>query len=448
MTNTRLTRRAVLKGFGTALSLPMLESLWPATSTAAAAAGTPPLRLAFFFVPNGAHMPDWTPAKEGAEFDLPPTLASLANVKDQVLVLSGLAHDKANANGDGPGDHARSAASFLTGSQPYKTAGANIKVGVSVDQTAAERIGQATRFASLELGCEEGLNAGNCDSGYSCAYSHNISWKTESTPMAKEINPRLVFERLFTDGSDGLAVEAQAKRERYKKSILDFVLDDAKRLRSKLGQTDTNKLDEYLSAVRDIETRIERTEQEVARALPRIARPDGIPQKYEDHLRLMGDLLALAFQGDLTRIGTFMLANEGSNLSYPLLEVPEGHHDLSHHGGDAAKQEKIAKINRFHMQQFAYFLEKLKGMPEGEGSVLDHSMIVYGGAIGDGNAHNHDDLPMLLCGGGRGTVRSGRHARYPKNTPAANLYISLLDRMDVKLDSFGDSTGRLDGLDG
>lgn len=447
-TRLLLTRRTVLRGLGAAVALPWLETMSPRWVAAAAAdaPGMPPKRLAFFFVPNGAHMPAWTPEKDGKDFALTPTLEPLAGVKDQLLVLSGLAHAKANANGDGPGDHARSASCFLTASQPFKTAGADIRVGVSADQVAAERIGTATKFASLELGCEHGLNAGNCDSGYSCAYSHNISWKTASTPMAKEINPRAVFERLFSRGPEGEAAEARLRRERDRKSILDFVQADAKRLQGQLGKTDRKKLDEYLTGVRELEQRIERSEKETVAELPQIDRPSGIPAERKDHIRLMNDLLALAFQADLTRIATFMIANEGSNLPYPFLDVREGHHDLSHHGNDVEKQAKIAKINLFHMQQFSHFVEKLKSMPEGNGTVLDNSLIVYGSAIGDGNAHNHDELPMLLVGKGGGTVHSGRHVRYDRGTPAANFYLALLERMGVKTESFGDSTGVLGKL--
>lgn len=443
--NLRVSRRTVLRGLGTAIALPMLESLLPRKAWAAAA--VPPRRLAFVFIPNGAHMPDWTPAKEGSDFELRPTLQPLEGVKDQLLVLSGLTHDKARPNGDGAGDHARSASCFLTASQARKTAGADIKVGISVDQVAAEQIGKETRLPSLELGCDPGANAGNCDSGYSCAYSHNISWKTESTPMAKEVNPRLVFERLFSNGRDGEEAESRARRERYRKSILDFVLADARRLNGKLGERDRRKMDEYLSSVRELEQRIERAEREDAAAKPPVARPDGVPQEYRDHIRLMGDLMAAAFQADVTRISTFMHAGEGSNRSYPFIDVPDGHHDLSHHGGDTGKQAKIAKINRFHAEQLAYFVEKLKSIPEGEGTLLDQCLIVYGSAIGDGDRHNHDDLPFLLIGGGGGSVRGGRHVRYSPNTPAANLYLSLLDRMGVTIEHFGDSTGRLDGLD-
>lgn len=404
-----------------------------------------PRRLAFVFIPNGANMADWTPQGEGTQFALPYILEPLQPWQDDLLVLSGLTHDKARPNGDGAGDHARSSATYLTAAQARKTDGADIEVGVSVDQVAAQRVGNRTRFSSLELGCDRSKLSGNCDSGYSCAYSFNISWKTPSTPMPPEVDPRQVFERLFSNGNSQENAESLARRQLFQKSILDLVLDDARRLQAGLGYTDRRKLDEYLTAVRELEQRIEGAER-FARALPEVEKPTGIPDTYGEHLRIMFDLLALAFQTDTTRISSFILAHDGSNRPYPWLGVPEGHHDLSHHGNDEAKKEKIAKINRFHVEQFAHFLGKLKSIPEGEGTLLDNCMIVYGGAISDGNRHNHDDLPVLLAGGGRGTIQTGRHVRYPRNTPMANLFLSLLDRMDAPVERFGDSTGRLNGL--
>lgn len=444
----QLPRRTFLKGLGTAVALPLLEAMVPGVSLSAAAAGASkatPKRMAFVYVPNGANMADWTPKAVGTDFELPYILEPLKPVQQDLLVLSGLAHDKARPNGDGAGDHARASATFLTGAQARKTQGADIKVGVSVDQIAAERIGRQTRFASLELGCDRGKQTGNCDSGYSCAYSFNISWKTPSTPLPPEVNPRQVFDRLF---SGALASENQANRalrERYNKSILDFVLEDAKRLQSNLGATDKRKLDEYLTAVRELETRIEHSEKFVA-SLPSNARPNGIPKDYEEHVRLMFDLLALALQTDSTRIATFVMAHDGSNRNYPTIGVSEGHHDLSHHGNDEAKKQKIAKINRLHATQFAYFLQKLKATPEGNGTLLDNCMIVYGSGIGDGNRHNHDDLPVLVAGKGGNTITTGRHIKYARNTPMTNLYLSMLDRTGVKIDRLGDSTGRLQGL--
>jgi hypothetical protein len=441
-----ISRRAMLKGLGTAISLPWLESMSPVLSWAAPGAplGAAPKRLAFFYVPNGVHMQDWTPTSEGALTDLPHLLEPLAPVKDQLLVLSGLTVDKARPHGDGPGDHARAMSSFLTGVQIRKTNGADIRAGVSVDQVAAQTHGYATKLSSLELGCEGGRQAGNCDSGYSCAYSSNLSWRGDATPMIKEINPRLVFERLFANSSGQESEAARAKREQYQKSILDFVMEDAKDLRNKLGATDQRKLDEYLSAVREIEERIGRAEKSAEPEQLALAKPAGIPKEYQEHCKLLLDLLALAFQTDQTRIATFVFANDGSNRSYrAAIGVAEGHHDLSHHGGDKEKHEKIKKINRFHLSLFSAFLQKLKTTKEGDGSVLDNAMIVYGSGIGDGNRHNHDDLPILLAGRGGRTLKSGRHIRFPRETPLTNLYLSLLERVDVHLESFGDSRGPL-----
>ena len=445
-----MRRRTFLRGLGTVMALPFLESLVPSRVLAGEAARPGMRRMAFIYVPNGAHMKAWTPERVGADFDLPPILEPLASVKNDLMVLSGLTHDKGRANGDGPGDHARATASFLTACQPLKTAGANIRAGVSVDQVAADKLRGVTRFPSLELGCDRGQQSGNCDSGYSCAYSSNISWRSESTPMAKEINPRLVFDRLFGGDDPQEAGESRFLRARYRKSILDFVLEDARKLEPRLGTSDRKKLDEYLASVREIEERITRAAREEEQKVAGQTQPPvGIPKEHEEHIRLMLDMLVLAFQGDLTRVATFMISNEGSNRSYKFIEVSEGHHDLSHHGGSKEKQEKIQRINTFHVRQLAYFLEKLKAIPEaGGGSVLDSSMIVYGSGISDGNRHNHDELPILVAGGGAGTLTPGRHIRYPKNTPVANLFLSMLDRMDATSDRLGDSSGRLPFLYG
>ncbi len=442
---TRISRRTALKGLGVSVALPLLEAMLP--GSALAWPGRSPLRMAFLYVPNGVNMAEWTPRKEGKLEELTPTLKPLEPFREHLTVLSGLALDKARPNGDGPGDHARAMASFLTGRQARKTSGADIRIGISADQLAAQKVGQATRFASLEIGCEGGKNSGNCDSGYSCAYSANLSWRTESTPMSKETNPRLVFERLF--GKPGKAGDAdQARRDHYKKSILDFVAEDANDLRRKLGSTDQHKLDEYLTGVREIEQRISKAQPVVEVGQSRITQPRGVPADYGEHIRLMGDLLSLAFQADLTRVCSFVFANDGSNRSYRSIEVPEGHHDLSHHGRDRTKLTKLQKINEFHVKQVAYLLHKLNSIKEGSGTILDNSMIVYGSGIGDGNRHNHDDLPVLLLGKGGGTIKPGRHLVYPRNTPLMNLYLCLLDRMGVQEKSFGDSTGRLSGLEG
>ena len=449
MKNTwHIPRRTFLKGLGTAIALPVMESLLPrglAAAEALAGGKAAPRRMAFVYVPNGANMADWTPAATGADFELPLILEPLKDHKKDFSVLTGLAQDKGFAHGDGAGDHARASSTFLTGAHPRKTGGADIKVGVSVDQFAAQQIGDRTRFASLELGTDKARLAGNCDSGYSCAYSFNISWKSENQPMAPEVDPRLVFDRLFNNGNSSEMDEARIKRDRDRKSILDFALEDARTLKSKLGMTDRRKLDEYLSAIRELEQRIERANG-FASTMPDYTRPTGIPKSYEEHLRLQFDLMALAFQTDTTRIATFIMAHDGSNRQYPFIGVRDGHHDLSHHQGDEEKKAKIAKINRFHMTQFAYFIEKLKSIREGEGSLLDNSMIVYGSGLGDGNRHNHNDLPVLLAGRGGGTINSGRHIRYDKGTPMNNLFLSMMDRMGAKADQLGDSTGLLANL--
>lgn len=446
--SSRISRRAILRGAGAALALPWLEAMAPRSVLGSpAAAADAPRRMAFFYVPNGVHMPDWKPKKEGADFELPWILEPLNSAKDDLLVLTGLAQRNGMALGDGPGDHARALGSFLTGAHPFKTDGANIKVGVSVDQVAALEIGDQTRLPSLELGIERGAQSGSCDSGYSCAYSSNISWRTESMPMAKEINPRFVFDRLFGSAAGGSADEKQ-KRGLYERSILDFVLEDAQNLRNRIGMNDRRKMDEYLTSVRDIEKRIARADaaEEMVEASG-AKRPSGVPADYAEHVRLMFDLIALAFQTDTTRVCTFMFANEGSGRSYPFIDVPEGHHDLSHHGNDPAKHEKIKKINRFHVEEFARLLKKLGSITEGESTVLDNSMLLYGSGLSDGNRHNHDDLPILMAGKGGGTIKTGRHLVYD-DLPLNNLFLSMLDRMDVPCDELGDSTGRLKGLDG
>jgi hypothetical protein len=438
-----------LRGLGTAVSMPLLEAMMPAARVLGGndvpATNPFPRRMAFLYVPNGVNMADWTPRTDGMEFELPPILQPLQAHQKELLVLSGLAHEKAEANGDGAGDHARASATFLTGVQARKTAAVDIRAGVSVDQIAAARVGQSTRLPSLELSCDKGQQAGSCDSGYSCAYQFNLAWKSETTPLPPEVDPRLVFERLFANGHPGETAQARALRLEQHRSVLDFVLEDARQLGSKLGTTDRRKLDEYMTAVRETEQRIERAEK-FAGAAPDYARPTAIPKDYAEHIRVMYDLLALAFQTDATRIATFMIAHDGSNRSYPFIGVSDGHHDLSHHGGNAEKKRKIAAINRFHVTQFAYFLGKLKSMKEGEGTLLDQCMIVYGSGISDGDAHAHNDLPVLLAGKAGGALASGRHLRFAQNIPMTNLYLSLLDRFGAPVDRIGDSTGRLQGL--
>ena len=444
MSRNTISRRLVLKGLSTAVALPWLEAMGPLSAWAdeASPTKTAPNRMAFLYVPNGKNMADWTPASEGAGFELTPILEPLAPVKDDILVLTGLTADGARPHGDGGGDHARALAAFLTGAHPVKTDGTDIRNGISVDQVAASRIGDQTRLASLEIGCEPGAMAGNCDSGYSCVYSSTMAWRSATQPLPKEVNPKLVFERLFGSGAGA----DRAKRDKLRQSILDFVREDTRDLTGKLGKSDQRKLDEYFTSIRDIEQRISR-----AASLPEVKTPDfpvptGVPGNYEEHVRLMCDLMVLAFQTDQTRVCSFVLVNEGSNKAYPFIGVAEGHHDLSHHGNDAKKKEKIREINKFHVSQLSYLLQKLKAIPEGDGTLLDHCMIAYGSANSDGNAHNHDDLPVLLAGKGGRTIDTGRHIRFPKETPISNLWMSMLERMDVKVPFLGDSTGALSNL--
>lgn len=439
-----LPRRTFLKGVGATLSLPLLEAMRPLTAVAAQTSKSP-VRMAFISFPNGAIMKDWRPSGSGVDYTLPATLEPLADVKDNLLVVTGLAQDNGRAKGDGPGDHARSASTFLTGVHPYKTAGEDIKVGMSVDQAAAQKIGHLTALPSLELGIERGRHAGSCDSGYSCAYSNAISWKTPNTPMAKEINPRLAFLRLFGDKS---ANARDPRNDQFRKSILDLVADDAEKLKSRLGQTDRRKVDEYFTSVRELEQRITRAEQAAVKEHPEFDLPKGVPAELQDHIRLMYDIMAIAFQTDTTRVATFMLANEGSNRAYTMVGVKEGHHELSHHQNDKEKVEKLQKIDRFLIEQFAYFLGKLGSIKEGEGTLLDNSMVVYGSGLSDGNRHRHDDLPILVGGRAGGTIQPGRHLVFEKETPLNNLFLSMLDRAGAEYETLGDSSGRLTGLEG
>ncbi|OWK47225.1 DUF1552 domain-containing protein [Fimbriiglobus ruber] len=452
-----VSRRTALKGLGTVVALPWLESLASAAAPVAAPVGTGTQaagsavirRAAFLYMPNGVNMQYWVPKEEGKLGTLPEILQPLEPFKDHLNVLTNLALDKAKPNGDGPGDHARAMSAFLTGRQPRKTYGADIRVGTSADQHIAAAVGDHTRFSSLELGIERGQQAGNCDSGYSCAYSSNLSWRSESTPNAKEVDPKLVFDRLFGGYDSKEQSEARAKRDLYNKSILDFVSEDTKALGSRLGQGDQRKLDEYLTAVREIEQRIEKMRRAAVDRKPipkpNVPEPAGIPSKdVAEHIRLMCDMMVLAFQTDLTRVVTLPFANDGSNRPYPFIGVPEGHHDLSHHGRDSKKLEKIKKINTFYATQLAYLLGKMKAVKEANGStLLDNVMLVYGSGIGDGDRHNHDDLPILFMGKGGGSVEAGRHLKYPKDTPLMNLYLSIFDRMGAPVERFGDSTGRL-----
>jgi hypothetical protein len=370
----------------------------------------------------------------------------MAPFRDDLMVLSGLAHANANALMDGAGDHARAAACFLTGVHPKKTAGADIRNGISTDQIVAQKMAAVTRFPSIELGCEDSRTVGNCDSGYSCAYTNSLAWRGESTPMPPEVNPRLAFERLFGAEDVPLDPEARARRTRERRSILDVVGARTRELMQELGPGDRRKIDEYQQGIRDIERQIERAEQDGRDVRPTIEKPSGIPVLYADYVKLMFDLQVVAFQADLTRVATMMVGREGSLQTYPEIGVRDPHHPLTHHRNNAEWIEKVTKINELHLELFAYFLERLKSTPDGDGSLLDHSMVVYGSAISDGDKHTHDDLPVLLAGRGDGSLKPGRHITYPKDTPMTNLYLTLLDRMGIHHESIGDSTGKVEHL--
>ncbi len=441
-----LARRSFLHGAGAALALPFLDAMVPALGRGSSVPKQP-LRLGFVYVPNGIIMDRWTPATEGAGFTFAPTMQALEPFRDRLLVLSGLAQVNGRALGDGAGDHARAGATWLTGVHPKKTEGADIHAGVSADQIAARTFGQSTQLASLEIGLEEPTLAGDCDSGYSCAYTNTISWRSPTTPLPVEVNPRNVFERLFGDGTSTDQAErlASLKEER---SILDYVSGDIGRLQSGLGPADRNKLAQYLDAIRDIERRIQKAEEQNADVkLPLMERPAAAPEDFSQHARLMMDLMTIAWQTNMTRVVSFMIAREGSNRSYRSIGVTDGHHSVTHHMHDPVKIEKVVKINHFHVETFAYLLDKLRSTQDGDGSLLDHSMILYGSSISDGNAHTHHDLPLVLVGGGN--VPRGLHIRYPKETPMNNLLLSMLDRAGVPPpEKLGDSTGELKLLAG
>jgi len=446
-----LSRRSLLRGLGAAVALPVLDAMSPAFAAPAArrAAGDAPLRMMFCYVPNGIIMQDWTPEVTGRNFTFKSVMKPLEPLREKLTVFTGLTHNTGRALGDGPGDHARAAATFLTGVHPKKTAAADISLGISVDQVAAQVIGKQTAIPSLELTLESGRQAGNCDSGYSCAYSNNISWRSERTPNPPESNPRVLFERMFGSGDPNETAATRARRERYNKSILDFVREDTDSLKRELGSTDRRKLDEYLTAVREIESRIASAEKAAANRVdlsilaPGFEKPAGIPVDYAEHARLMFDLMLLALQSDQTRILTLMLAREGSNRPYREINISDGHHGLTHHRGNAEWIEKIRQINLYHVTQFAYFLNKLDSIKEGDGTLLDHSMVVYGSGISDGNRHTHHDLPLVIAGSGKGKIQTGRHVQYPRETPLANLYLSLLEMSGVPAYALGDSYGPL-----
>ena len=443
-TGRHLPRRSFLKGVGVTIGLPLLDSMTPAFARATAA--PPPVRLAFVYVPNGVVMSDWKPKAVGKAFEFTRILKPLEPLREDLFVLSGLEERNGNALGDGAGDHARAGAAYLTGIHCKKTEGTDIQNGISADQIAAQALGSKTRFPSIELGCEDSRTVGNCDSGYSCAYTNSISWRGPATPMPPELNPRMVFERLFGTVDFSLDPETRARRAQYRASILDFVRSDTQQLATKLGAADRRKLDEYLSAVREIERRIQTAEKDNRPATPSMDKPAGIPITFPDYAKLMYDLQVVAFQTDLTRVATLMLGREGSMRVYPEIGIPDPHHPLTHHRENPDWIEKVKQINCLHVELFAYFLKKLKSTADGDGSLLDHSMIVYGSGLSDGNRHTHEDLPILLAGRGDGGLKPGRHIAYSTGTPVTNLYLALLDRLGVHPEKLGDSTGRTEQL--
>lgn len=439
ITKKALPRRTFLRGVGATIALPLLDAMVPSMTALAATPANPVRRLGFVYMPMGAHIPQWTPPGEGKLTELSPTLQSLAPVMDQVTVVTNL--ELKNAY---PGTHATSNAAFLSAAKAKWTESTDYHLGTTVDQVAAQHIGKETQLPSLELAMDLLTTVGQCDNGYACVYQNNLSWSSPTTPLPAEAHPRVAFERLFGDG--GSAADRQAEL-RKSSSLLDWVRSDIARLQKKLGPSDRTKVSHYLDSVREVERRIQKAEAETADSkLPDLDRPVGVPAAYADHARLMFDLQVLALQGDVTRVITFQLARETSTRTYPEIGVAEAHHPLTHNGGDPEKLAKVAKINAFHVSLFAYFLEKLKATPDGAGSLLDHSVYLYGSGMGNPDVHDHVNLPILVAGGGAGKLKGGRHIKYAEPTPLANLHLTLLDKVGVRLDAFADSQGKVKEL--
>jgi hypothetical protein len=441
MPKKSIARRTFLRGAGTALALPLLDAMVPAFASPAETAAKAVKRLSFFTVPNGIIMEKWTPATVGSSFELTPILEPFGPFKDRMLIIGGLANNEARKlEFEINGDHPRACSAYLTCTHPKMTSGADIRCGVSVDQIAARELGKQTQLASLEMGLESTL-IGACESAYSCVYYNTIVWSTPTTPLPTENRPRAIFERLVGDTTNSAERAARLAENR---SILDWVSGDLKRLMRSVGESDRFKLDQYAEAVRSVERRIQLAEEQASRELPKMEKPIGVPENFSDYAKLMLDLQVLAFQGDMTRVSTFVFGHEMTGRAYPELGFGDPHHALTHHQGDAAKIEKVLRINMFHATLFQYFLEKMQSVPEGDGTLLDHSLISYGSPLSDGNMHMHKDLPVMLIAGGVAGIRGGRHIRYTQDTPMANLYLALLEKLGIELDKFGDSTGKLD----
>ncbi len=443
ITRKAMGRRTLLRGMGTTLALPLLDAMISST-TAAEAAAKARMRLQVIYTPNGMMMQNFTPALAGEGYAMTPILKPLEPFRGKFMVISGLAHKQAEALGDGGGDHGRSCGSYLTGVHVRKTEGADITSGPSMDQIVARQFGEQTQIPSLELGLDPPSLVGSCDTGYSCAYTNTLSWSTASTPLPVTVNPREVFERIFGDG-DTLDPKVRIAQLRRQASILDSVAEDAKRLSGSMGADDQKKIEEYMQSIRDIERRIQKMEQggSEAIALPAYARPAGIPDSFVDYSHMMIDLQILAYQADMTRVGTFMVGREVSGRSYPEIGVPDAHHPLSHHGNDPEKVAKLTKINTLHMEQVAYYLKRMSETKDGHATLLDHTMVLAGASLADSNRHDHTNLPVIVAGG---LVKGNRHLVAADNTPMTNLMLSMMDRLGVQQDRLGDSTGRLAGL--
>ena len=443
ITRKALPRRTFLRGMGTAVALPFLDSMVPALAKAAQT--KPPLRMIFSYVPNGIDMRNWNPDYEGEWRELPRILKPLEAVKNDILMLGNLTHNTGRALLDGAGDHGRCCGSYLTGIQVKKTV-TDIKASISCDQHVANEIGKQTRYPSLEIGLEDSRQAGDCDSGYSCAYTNNLAWRSETQPLPPVLDPRQLFERLFGDGVP-MSPEARARQAKYRRSILDFVMGDTQKLESTLGPTDKRKLDEYLTSIREVERQIDKAEKDNAQIDPKMEKPYGVPADFAEHFRLMSDMMTIVIQADMTRVMTFLITREGTSRAYREIGISDGHHPLTHHRNQVDMMDKVALINEYMIKQFALWINKLKSIQEGDGSLLDHSMIVYGAGLSDGNRHLHEDLPTIILGRANGTIKSGRRIVARRETPMCNLFLSMMDRMGCRMEHFGDSTGHLDGLD-